>query len=228
MMTRYLFYISFLIPFLSVSCDEKCVINGRVTDESMNGDTVRLLRIVDGEIVFVIDGVVEGQVFCIEGIVDSVFVAELYVGQRFFSPLVVEAGTIEVCINPANSNVDIEGSDMNSRLNDFVRAMNDYEDSIKQAFDDEVKMILDGVPSDVATQVKDETVARLNEERVEYALRFINYHNRDVLGPYALYMCGTDPHFPFTRERISDIIRCAPFRFQEDEYAKYVESVWDN
>ena len=81
--------------------------------------------------------------FQMEGKIDSVVLASLYMDEECIMPLVLEEGNINIQIN--NIGISIKGTPLNDSFNDFIEAKTAIDDKAYEVEREESRMIMDGV-----------------------------------------------------------------------------------
>jgi len=229
--TPYYVFSSLFFVLVMTSCADKYVIEGATAQYFRDGTKAYLKQFETelNEVNFrAIDSceVIHGK-FDMSGIIDSVMMVRLYMGNDNF-PIVLEPGKVTVSI--ADNLVKISGTFLNDRLYEFLS----QRDSLKLLYDDlpnrESKMYLDGYSQEEIMQELGEEELRLHEEvdRLETSFVKANYDN--VLGiTWFLRLCyeARDYYgFVTTTPQIDEIYLDAPETFRRNELvASYMQQV---
>lgn len=207
-----------LLAVLLTSCGRKYKIEGNSSVTSLDGKML-FLKVLQGEEWIVIDSaeVIHG-VFKMDGPVDSVKMATLYMGQDGIMPLVLEKGKTEVTIS--NTQLTAKGTPLNDALYGFIDKRNDLEEKMEELDRREARMVLDGGNlEEVRGQLQQEGEALLKEMN-DYVKQFITDNFENVLGPSVfMMMCSTLP-YPVMTPQIEDIMRTAPLTFKDNALIK--------
>lgn len=220
---RYIYLILYSIVGIVTcsSCSSEYKIDGSSTVQGFNGQKLYLRLTTDGvahDICIDSCEVVHGT-FNFSGAVDSIAMAELYMGAYPMMPVVLENG--ELFVQMDNTIQTISGGPLNNLLNDFltqhIRLENDLWDLDRRArcmiyegkSAEDIILTIDPVRRDVIKKIQD----------LETCFVKKNYDN--PLGPgYFIRMCNSEIH-DTTDEVIRDILNDATPKFLAHPFVQH-------
>ena len=125
------------------SCGKKFKIDGMTSVSILDGKML-FVKVLSGNQLVSVDSaeVIHGY-FQMEGKIDSVVLASLYMDEECIMPLVLEEGNINIQIN--NIGISIKGTPLNDSFNDFIEAKTAIDDKAYEVEREESRMIMDGV-----------------------------------------------------------------------------------
>ncbi|NDW11504.1 DUF4369 domain-containing protein [Bacteroides sp. 214] len=201
-----------LLPLL-IACESKYKIDGSTSFSGFDGKYVYLKCLQNGDWVTVDSTEVIHGLFSMCGVVDSVQMTTLFIGEESIMPMVLEQGNIT--INMSFPQFSARGTLLNDALYDFVENRRELDIQVEELSRKAARMVLDGVDLSVAeSQVAAES-EKLKKDIEQYVNTFITDNYENVLGPNVFIMlCNTLP-YPVLTPQIEDIIRTAPSVFKE-------------
>lgn len=215
-MNKVIIYIIFLLTF--ASCASEYQINGSSSVSLLDGKML-FIKVPQGNDMVDVDSaeVVHG-LFSMNGLVDSVYIASLYMDEQSIMPFVMEKGNIEININ--NARISVSGTPLNDRLYEFVGKKNSLDDRAYEVERLESRMIMDGKSGeDIELEVTRER-EKISEEMNALAKEFIQANYENVLGPGVFIMlCNSFP-YPVLTPVVEEIVNEAPESFQNHPMIK--------
>ena len=212
-----LFLTSMLLSLVLASCATYKV-EGTTSVPMLDGHKV-YIKVLQGDTIIDVDSceVVHG-VFRMDGEVDSVVLATLYLGGEGLMPVVIERGVIRISIE--NSGLKVSGTPLNERLYKFIDEKNELELRLSDISHREMQLILDGTPASEAEQITRSEVEQLTKEMNTLIAGFVtdNFDNPLSAQVFAMY-CQSFPR-PVITPLIQDIRDKAPTSFKEDVIVK--------
>lgn len=201
------------------SCSSQYNIDGNSTIAGLDGQTLYLrTSTINGQNRLVsLDScqVVHGT-FKFGGAMDSVFLAEVYVGNQGMVPVVVENGSVFVQMD--NMAQTVSGGPLNERLNAFLTKHGRYEFQLWDLSRRARNMLYEGKSLEQIVAVIDPLKSSLLKSMKQLEVKFIKENYDNVLGTgYFIRMCDS-MGIPTANEDILDILRDAPDSFLRDPY----------
>lgn len=206
-----------LLPFLA-SCTHKYKIEGTSSVSGLDGKTLYLKVLRDGEWVKLDSAEVVHGVFSMKGKVDSVQMVTLYMGEENIMPIVLEGGNIDVTIS--NANLKAVGTSLNNSLYEFISKRNDMEESIGELEQKETRMVMDGNDLEEIHQQLNAEGDSLIKSMNLYVKSFISDNYENVLGPSVFMMLCSSLPYPIMTPQIDEIIKDAPYSFKSNKMVK--------
>lgn len=210
---------TFLSLLMLTSCAEQYNIAGSSSVAFLDGRMLYLRVSPDGRSSDCLDSckVVHGR-FNFMGDVDSIMMAQLYMGDESVLPLVIENGNITIQVD--NLGQHVTGGPLNDRLYGFLQKKNRLENEIWEVEQRCIRMMRSG-------QWSEENRARLNkqaeliyEEMENLETKFVMDNYDNVLGPgLFMMMCSQYPS-PVITDQINRIIRKAPTQFMRNPFVE--------
>lgn len=200
------------------SCNRQYKIEGSSSITSLDGKTLFLKTLKDGDWVTVDSAEMVHGLFKMDGPADSVMMVTLYMNDDPVMPLILEKGKIQVTLS--NSQPQAKGTPLNDALYEFIRKHNDLQVKLGELDRKEARMVLDGADIDeVHRQVEAEGEALLKEIN-EYVRKFITDNYENVLGPGVFSMMCNSLPYPVMTPEIEELVKGAPAAFLENAYVK--------
>lgn len=178
---KRIFYLIACVALMT-SCAEQYSIKGTSTLSVLDGSKL-YLKVLKGTEMTILDSceVVHGQ-FRFSGLLDTTYMASLYLGERSVMPLVVEKGDIQIRIEEAQQRVS--GSPMNELLYDFLDRHNQLESQMMELPHRESRMLLDGINEDEINDLLSAEAAMLAQQEDSLVYEFVVANFDNVLGPF--------------------------------------------
>lgn len=163
--------------------------------------------------------VVHGR-FRFGGAVDSVVMAQMYMGKDILMPIVIENGELQVTIDPMGQAV--KGGALNKRLYDFLQKRDRLENEMWQAEHECIRALRSGRANlheaRAKLRVRTNKLARQIEEAES---RFIAENYDNALGPGYYIMLCDQQIFPTMTEQLQRIADKAPMEFLMNPYINH-------
>ncbi len=223
----YKLYFFLFCALVCASCSKKYKIEGTSSVSVLDGKML-FVKIPSGERLINIDSaeVVHG-LFKMEGKVDSVTLASLYMDEDCIMPLVIEPGKIDIQID--NAGITVKGTPLNDCFNEFVVKKNSLDDRAYEVEHEESRMIMDGKDLQTVHEEISKKRKQLAEEMNELAKSFIQENYDNVLGPGVFIMLGNGMPYPLLTPLMEEIMDDAPDVFKNNFMVKaYVDAAQQN
>ena len=156
--------------------------------------------------------------FQMEGKVDSVVLASLYMDDECIMPLVLEEGNIKIEIN--NVGISIKGTPLNDSFNKFIEDKTAIDDRAYEVEREESRMIMDGVDINTVQFEIDKKRVEVAQQMDNLIKTFISSNYENVLGPGVFIMIGNSLPYPFLTPVMEDIVNKAPEGFKNNKNKK--------
>lgn len=174
------------------SCADSYHIEGFSNIPSLDGKMV-YLRMMDLDGTVVDSAEIVHGTFKMSGAVDSVMMVMMYKDNEPISPLVLEDG--DISFNLSFCEVEMGGTPLNDKLNDFIVAKRKYDSHISRLDTKLAQDIMDGASYDTAKSGIEPECGHLTDEFDGYVKNFIeqNFDNVLAMGVYTLICYSTPP-----------------------------------
>lgn len=213
-MMRPITYIATTLLALT-SCASQYSIDGNSSLACLDGQKLylRITNFVDSQSHVVdIDSceVIHGR-FTFGGSVDSIAMAEVYMGNEKLMPIVLEGG--ELLMQVDNYGQTVTGSPLNERLTDFMKKRSRYDNELWELDRTARKLLYEGVPmAEVVRRLEPERLAIVKKIE-DMEVQFVLDNSTNALGPgYFMQMAG-QLLFPTMTEPLQRIAENAPPSF---------------
>lgn len=217
-----LYFFLFCAVFFA-SCSKKYKIEGNTSLSRLDGKMLYIKVPANGQWVKIDSAEVVHGLFEMEGAVDSIVLASLYMDDDCIMPLVIEEGNIDVKID--NAGVTVKGSPLNNRFNDFIIQKNALDDRAYEVEHMESQMIMNGDdPSMIHNEIEKQRTD-LSEEMNKLAKKFIQDNYENVLGPGVFIMICNGLPYPILTPAMEEIVNEAPESFRNNTMVKEYLSV---
>lgn len=209
-----------LTALLLTSCATQYDIAGNSSLDEVDGHMLYLRVTGDGTNVMVssLDSCqVEHGRFRFGGDVDSIMLAQVYMGNDLMMPIVIENGDLKVSIDQMGQYV--EGGNLNKILYKFLEKRDQLESKIWQAENECIRDLRNGKdnPATVREKMKRRTNS-LSKEIEDEEVRFIKDNYDNALGPGYFIMLCNQQIFPKMTEQFRRIVEDAPPEFFLNPY----------
>lgn len=215
-----MFRFGFILLFITTltSCGKKFKIDGMTSVSSLDGKML-FVKVLSGDQLVSVDSaeVIHGY-FQMEGKIDSVVLASLYMDEECIMPLVLEEGNINIQIN--NIGISIKGTPLNDSFNDFIEAKTAIDDKAYEVEREESRMIMDGVDLNTVQSEIDKQRTEVAQQMDNLVKTFIQNNYENVLGPGVFIMIGNSLPYPFLTPMMEDIVKEAPEVFNNNHLIK--------
>ena len=215
-MYRFCFVLLFITTL--TSCGKKFKIDGMTSVSSLDGKML-FVKILSGDQLVNLDSaeVIHGY-FQMEGKVDSVVLASLYMDDECIMPLVLEEGSIKIEIN--NLGISIKGTPLNDSFNRFIEDKTAIDDKAYEVEREESRMIMDGVDINTVQMEIDRQRTAVAQQMDNLVKTFIQENYENVLGPGVFIMIGNSLPYPFMTPMMEEIVNEAPATFKDNYLIK--------
>jgi len=209
-----------------VACSEATVekyhINGSSSVSLLDGSKLYLKVLSDTSMaVFDSCEVVHGS-FAFNGSFDTTKVAHLFMDNQSLMPVVIEQGTINICIDRASQKVS--GTPLNDLLYDYLDKHMQIVNRSSELSHREAQMFLEGYDEETIYRMLSAEAAQLPAQKDSLETHFIIENIANALGPYAFQMLAEDIMtlygYPTMTPQIEQILMNAPESFKNDSYVK--------
>ena len=202
-----------LVSWLALaSCGSEYQVEGSSSVSRLDGKML-FVKVSNGKELIKVDSaeVVHG-LFRMEGKMDSIVIASLYMDDQNIMPLVIEKGKIQIKID--NTLLEASGTPLNNKLYDFIARKNALEDRAYEVERMESRMIMDGKPfSEVEQEIARER-ANLSNEYDKLVKDFVQENYENVLGPAIFQMMSNGYASPRVTPLMEQILKEAPESFK--------------
>ena len=202
-----------LVSWLALaSCGSEYQVEGSSSVSRLDGKML-FMKVSNGKELIKVDSaeVVHG-LFRMEGKMDSIVIASLYMDDQNIMPLVIEKGKIQIKID--NTLLEASGTPLNNKLYDFIARKNALEDRAYEVERMESRMIMDGKPfSEVEQEIARERV-NLSNEYDKLVKDFVQENYENVLGPAIFQMMSNGYASPRVTPLMEQILKEAPESFK--------------
>ncbi|MCH5309012.1 MAG: DUF4369 domain-containing protein [Prevotella sp.] len=208
-----------LLTVVLVSCAESYSIQGSSSVSSLDGSKLYLKTVKDRELKNMDSCEVVHGKFRFAGVLDTVKMANLYMGDEpLMMPVVVEQGSIEIRID--NASRMVSGTPLNDKLYQFITRHARIGNEMNELSHRQSQMMLDGIDEDIIDRQLSVEAARLAQQEDSLVTNFIVENFDNVLGPGVfMLMTGGFP-YPVLTPQIEDIMSKATQKFKDDPYVK--------
>ena len=153
-----------------------------------------------------------------EGKVDSVVLASLYMDDECIMPLVLEEGNINIEIN--NVGISVKGTPLNDSFNRFIEDKTTIDDKAYEVEREESRMIMDGVDVNTVQEEIEKQRSHVINQMDNLIKTFIQNNYENVLGPGVFIMIGNSLPYPFLTPLMEEIVNEAPETFKNNYLIK--------
>lgn len=205
-----------IVLMMLASCAETYNVQGTSSVSALDGNTMYLKVVKDGDMK-VLDScdIVHGQ-FTLSGVLDTVRLGNLYLGDESLMPLVIEQGNIIVKIDNALQTVG--GTPHNETLYEFIKAYNQLDARMAELSRRQSQMLLEGIAEDIINQELLREAEVIADEEDKLVTTFIEDNFDNVLGPGIFMMLTSTFRYPVLTPQIEVIMNKATDKFKNDPY----------
>ena len=224
-MNKILYLFAALAVF--TSCAKSYHVEGSTSISALDGSKLYLKAIKNGEMK-AIDScdVVHGE-FHFTGLLDTICMASLYMGDEGIMPVVLEEGDIVIKINEATQMVS--GTPMNDSLYQFIDKHSQISNRMTELSHRQSQMLLDGVDEDEIDRQLNKEAAKIAAEEDQLVTSFIVSNFDNVLGPGVFMMVTSQYRYPILTPQIEDIMSKATQKFKSNAYVReYYQTAQEN
>lgn len=209
------------------SCAKTYNVQGSSSISALDGSKLYLKSIRSGEIK-AIDScdVVHGE-FHFAGTLDTICMANLYIGEEGIMPVILEEGDIVVKIDNAMQRVG--GTPMNDSLYKFIDRHSQLVNRMAELSHRQSQMLLDGIDEDEIDRLLNQEAVEITAEEDQLVTKFIVNNFDNVLGPGIFMMVTSQYRYPILTPQIEDIMSKATQKFKNDPYVSdYYQTAQEN
>lgn len=213
----------YLIACVSVlvSCADQYNIQGSSTVSVLDGSKL-YLKVLKEKDLSNLDSceVVHGE-FHFAGLLDTTYMATLYMGEQSIMPLVVEKGNILIHID--NAQQKVTGTPLNDVLYDFLDKHTRLDNQMRELDHRYSQMLLEGIDEREIGRTLSAEAAVIAQQEDSLVTNFVTSNFENVLGPFVfVQMSSSVP-------QVEHIMSKAPESFKRiavvDEFYKHVTDV---
>ena len=209
------------------SCANSYCVQGTSSVSSLDGSKLYLRAIKNNELKSLDScDVVHGQ-FHFNGVLDTVRMANLFMGDESLMPVVLEDGEITIKIDNASQTVG--GTPLNDKLYKFLDKHKQLDNQLTELSHKQSQMMLDGIDENTINEhlaVEAEKIAK-EEDRLVTSFIVDNFDN--VLGPGVFMMITSGYKYPILTPQIEDIMSKATSKFKSNPYVRdYYQTATEN
>ena len=221
-----IFYSLIAVAVLT-SCASSYRVEGSTSLSALDGNKLYLRAVKDGEAKNIDScDVVHGE-FHFAGLLDTVRMANLFMGDESIMPVVLEEGDIVVKIDNANQSVG--GTPLNDSLYHFIDRHNQLTNRMNELSHRQSQMLLDGIDEETINEQLSIEAAKIAQEEDSLVTHFIVDNFDNVLGPGVFMMITSQFRFPVLTPQIEDIMSKATKTFKNDPYVReYYQAAQEN
>lgn len=213
-MNRILYIFAVIAVF--TSCAESYNIQGASSVSSLDGSKLYLKAVKNQELKSIDSCEVVHGKFKFSGILDTTFLASLFMDDQSIMPVVVEQGNIMIRIDDASQKVS--GSPLNELLYDFIDKHNQLDNRMNELGHRESQMLLDGIDERTINEQLSVELAVIARQEDSLVTHFIIDNFDNVLGPGVFMMMTSNYRYPILTPQIEEIMSKATAAFKNDPY----------
>ena len=211
-------YIAFSLALIT-SCTEQYNIAGISSVRSLDGRMLylRVNQGNDGVRVVNIDSceVVHGR-FSFYNNLDTIMMAQLFMGNESFMPLVLESGDINVRVDHVGQRVS--GGPLNDRLYKFVEKKNRLENKMWELDQKCLRMMHEGHSPDAIRRIISPKAKKIAKQVEALETKFIKDNYDNPLGPGCFMLLFGQYPLPVMTDQIRNIIKTASPAFLQNPF----------
>ena len=201
-----------------VSCAESFSVQGSSSVSTLDGSKLYLKTVKDNELKSLDSCEVVHGKFRFSGVLDTVRMANLFMGDESLMPVVLEKGEIMIKIDNASQTVG--GTPMNERLYEFIDFHSRLDNQMAELAHKQSQMMLEGIDEDIINQQLNFEAADIARREDSLVTNFIVENFDNVLGPGVFMMMTSGYPYPILTPQIEDIMSKATAKFKNDPYVK--------
>ena len=206
----------FAVIAVITSCAESYNIQGASSVSSLDGSKLYLKAVKNQELKSIDSCEVVHGKFKFSGILDTTFLASLFMDDQSIMPVVVEQGNIMIRIDDASQKVS--GSPLNELLYDFIDKHNQLDNRMNELGHRESQMLLDGIDERTINEQLSVELAVIARQEDSLVTHFIIDNFDNVLGPGVFMMMTSNYRYPILTPQIEEIMSKATDAFKNDPY----------
>lgn len=209
------------------SCAESYNVQGSSTIVSLDGSKMYLKAIEDKEL-RTIDScdIIHGK-FQFNGVLDTVKMASVFIGEASIMPVVLESGMITINID--NAQQVMGGTPLNDKLYKFLMRHNQLDNQMGELSHRHSQMMLEGIEEHLINEELNREAQKIAKEEDNLVTTFIVENFDNVLGPGVFMMITSGYRYPILTPQIEDIMSKATAKFKNDPYVRdYYQAATEN
>lgn len=156
--------------------------------------------------------------FQFTGQVDSVVMANMFMGDEGGMPVVLEGGELTIRLDELEQRVT--GGPLNDTLYNFIRHKSQIENQLSEIAQREGRMVMDGIDHDEVVRILGRQADSLMAEHDRLETNFIKQNYNNVLGPGVFMFMTSGFDFPILTPQIEEIVATATPYFLNHPYVK--------
>ncbi len=204
-----------LVALLS-SCINSYHVAGSSSLPDIDGRMLYLKEYVENNIKNIDScNVLHGQ-FNFSGTLDTIKMANLYVGEQYVMPLVLEDGTIRISLTAAQHKVS--GTPMNDELYKYLNKRVQLENQLEELSHQETQAIMNGENIEKMREKLFAQAQRLQAELDDLETSFIVNNSDNILGPQIFKTLCSTMSYPILTPQIEEIMSRATQKFKNDSF----------
>lgn len=170
--------------------------------------------------------VIHGR-FRFRGIMDSVMMANVFLGDNGVMPVVLEQGDVNMHIDESSQSAT--GTPLNDTLTSFIQKKAQIDARMAELPHLESQMIMNGIDHDQILIQLGQQAQELEMENDRLVTRFIRANYNNVLGPGVFMIMTSSYQYPVLNPQIEEIISQATPYFKNHPYVKeYIKAAESN
>lgn len=209
---------AFATMALMASCAKSYNVQGSSSISSLDGSKLYLKAVKNNELKSIDScDIVHGQ-FHFNGILDTVRMANLFMGDQSIMPVVLEEG--EIVIKLDNAAQSVGGTPLNDKLYKFIDKHKQLDNRMSELSHKQSQMMLEGVDELTINEHLNAEAEKIAAEEDKLVTSFIVENFDNVLGPGVFMMITSGFNVPVLTPQIEDIMSKATEKFKNDPYVK--------
>ena len=204
------------------SCKSQYMVKGSSNVDELEGKVLTLKVYVDGEMKSIDSTrVVHGR-FSFGGNMDSIMLANVFLGDLSLRPIVLEEG--EVSLQIGETQQTATGTPLNDTLSGFILRKTQLDARMAELPHLEAQMIMNGTNDDERMFELTKQSKQLADENDQLVTHFIRANYNNVLGPGIFMILTSSLPYPILTPQIEEILTHATPYFLGHPYVKeYIE-----
>lgn len=203
---------------MATSCASQYTINGTSSLEQLEGQMLYLKVFRDNNMLAIDSSQVVHGRFKFGGAMDSVVMANLYLGNMSLMPVVIEDGEVKVKL--AEVLQSATGTPLNDTLQSFITRKTQLDARMEELSHKESRMVMDGMDHDEVLRLLSDEAVKITEENDQLVTRFITNNYDNVLGPGIFMIMTSKMTYPILNPQIESILSQGTPYFLSNPYVK--------
>ena len=201
-----------------VSCKSQYMVKGFSSVDELEGQILTLKVYADGELKSIDSTrVVHGR-FSFGGSMDSIMLANVFLGDLSLRPIVLEEGEVDLQIGETQQTAT--GTPLNDTLSGFIQRKTQLDARMAELPHIELQMIMDGNDHDEIMYELGKQSQELVVENDQLITHFIRANYNNVLGPGVFMILTSGLPYPILTPQIEEILTHATPYFLGHPYVK--------